>query len=215
MSGNNTNSNGNSGSRANNRDLLMLSLARFFTQKGNINKVLPVITGKSDISLRLIDWFVTNYAKKHNIIITQQVQHNVIHFNVYLSYRSQLKAYSKHQFDPFRRRDRITFFYEKHASVETTIGQLNFFRWIIENDILSYIMENAKAIEADMLRAQRLTSHSDPGDPKGQSKKETAGQKEQVAVATATERRRKRHELSKSALKNVNKLPGTRLLKFD
>jgi hypothetical protein len=112
----------------NSKDLLMSSLSKFYSNKHNFNKIIPIIEGHSAISLRLIDWFVTNYSKKKNTIVTFEKNNNVIHFNVYLSYRSQLKAYSKQQFDPFRRRDRITFIAADQQTLETTIGQLNFFR---------------------------------------------------------------------------------------
>ena len=46
------------------QDLLMQSLINFFSTKKNMNVILPIINGKSKISLRLIDWFVTNYCKK-------------------------------------------------------------------------------------------------------------------------------------------------------
>ena len=54
-------------------DLLMDSLIKFYRNDANISKMMPIITGKSPISLRIIDWFVTNYSKKNNIMI---VSHN-------------------------------------------------------------------------------------------------------------------------------------------
>jgi hypothetical protein len=75
------------------KDLLMSSLSKFYNNKSNISCIIPIIDGQSNISLRLIDWFVTNFSKKNNIVITKEVNKNIIHFNVYLSYRSQLKAY--------------------------------------------------------------------------------------------------------------------------
>lgn len=137
------------------RDLLLVSLSRFYSQRGHMQRVLPYVTCTSGVSLRLIDWFVTNYAKKHNIILTRTASNNVIHLNVYLSYRAQLKAYSKQQFDPFRRRDRVVFYYDRDRSVETTLGQLNFFRWMLQNDVLDYVIAHAADIERDMLGAQR------------------------------------------------------------
>ena len=126
-----------------------------------MNKILSIINGSSkQCSLRLVDWFVTNYARVHNTIITNRINHNIVHFNVYLSYRSQLKAYSKQQFDPFRRRERILFFYERDKSVETTIGQLNFFRWILQNNLLEYIVSHQADIEQDMITQQRLQKAS-------------------------------------------------------
>jgi len=137
--------------------LLLMSLSHFYTKKCNIDKIIPVINCSSDVSLRLLDWFVINYAKKKNIIITQPSGDGVgmKYFNVYLSYRAQLKAYSKQHFDPFRRRDRIDYYFEKDRCIQTTIGQLNFFRWVIQNDIMDYIVEHGEEIEADMIRSKK------------------------------------------------------------
>ena len=141
-----------------NKDLLMLSLSRFYTQDDNVNIIKEIIDGKHSISLRLLDWFVTNYSKKYNTCI-ENVDGS--YFKVYLSYRSQLKAYSKQQFDPFRRRERITFIYHLDKSIETTIGQLNFFKWVIENRILNYVEENITNIENDMINAHKKKRKDD------------------------------------------------------
>lgn len=192
----------------NSKDLLMLSLSKYYT-KSTINKILPIIEGESNISLRLIDWFVTNYSKKYNTVVTKIQSNNIIHFNVYLSYRSQLKAYSKQAFDPFRRRDRITFFYDKENSIETTIGQLNFFRWIIQNDILDYIIHNLKDIEADMINIQK----------ENQSKKNNDDNMKVKVVQTdngvVVQKRKKRIQLSKSSVKNMNLTSGQRKIEFE
>lgn len=140
----------------------MVSLSTFYSHKGTMATVLPIITGRSPLSLRLIDWFVTNYAKRYNVtFVTRRGGPSETSFNVYLGYRAQLKAYSKQQFDPFRRRDRIVFFYERDKSVETTIGQLNFFRWVLQNDVLAYIEAHQKDVEVDMLRHNRPISTPD------------------------------------------------------
>lgn len=126
--------------------ILLENLMKFYNKNNNIDKILPIINGESKISLRLIDWFVTNYSKKHfTIIKTQDTR-----FKVYLDYKLKLKAYSKKRFDPFCRWDRITIPYDDDNLMETTIGQLNFFRWIIENNILSYIEKNIEDINKDM-----------------------------------------------------------------
>ena len=173
------------------RDLLMTSLSRFYGDKTNIEKIAPIINGKSEISLRLLDWFVTNYCKKTATII----KHNEA-FNVYLSYRSQLKAYSKQQFDPFRRRDRITFFYDNDSSIETTIGQLNFFRWVIQNRILEYITKNIEMIEQDMFSVQKMN------------------QKENASGLGGGGGEAKRSELTKSFVRNMNVFEGRRTMSF-
>lgn len=141
--------------------LLMMSLSRFYHDADNMRAVLPYMNNASAVSLRMIDWFVTNYSKKYNIFLsrTQPVSNTVIeYFNVYVNYRVQLKAYSKQQFDPFRRRDRILLEYDEGTKhVQTTVGQLNFFRWLLQNGILDYIVTNSAAIESDMVHSDRST----------------------------------------------------------
>lgn len=52
-------------------------------------------------------------------------------------------------------RDRIIFIYDNNKSIETTIGQLNMFKWIIENNILQYIHDNYTQIDSDMIKSQK------------------------------------------------------------
>ena len=128
-------------------ELLLASLTKFFSKPGPLKVLLGIINGTSNLSLRLIDWFVTNYSKKHNTIIIKQSKgrESDDYINVYINYRSQLRAFSKHLFDPFRRQVKIMFY-----DVHTTIGQLNFFRWAIENDVITYIQAHHDAIMQDM-----------------------------------------------------------------
>lgn len=136
----------------------MVSLSKFYSNKSNMAAILPYINGNGAISLRMIDWFVTNYVRTHNVILPQAGGRFI---NVYVSYRVQLKAYSKQQFDPFRRRDRIMFHYEPGEKVETTVGQLNFFRWLLQNRILSYIQENSASIETAMMTQDSMSMNKD------------------------------------------------------
>ena len=48
------------------QDLLMISLTKFFSNTDNLKILLSIVKGTSKISLRIIDWFVTNYSKKMN-----------------------------------------------------------------------------------------------------------------------------------------------------
>ena len=109
-------------------------LEKFYVNPQNLEKVKKILLGESKLSLRLIDWFATNYAKKYNVAYILPNQNYVI---VYLSYKNHLKAYSKKMFDPFCRYKRIKF-----QDFETTIGQLNFFEWIISDGVLEYIENN-------------------------------------------------------------------------
>lgn len=156
------------------QEMLMQSLTQFFKIPENLAKMIPIITQSpsSKISLRLFDWFVTNYAKRKNVSYfideTKNGREQTRYFNVYLHYKSQLKAYSKQQFDPFCRKWKlikkqkiycgIKFYYEttqtgKKKFVETTVGQLNFFKWAISNRVLDYIIENFNEIAKDMLES--------------------------------------------------------------
>ena len=56
----------------------------------------------------------------------------------------------KKRFDPFCRWDRINVPYKDDKYIQTTIGQLNFFKWALENDVIRYIEENYANIEKDM-----------------------------------------------------------------
>ena len=133
--------------------LLMMSLCKFYQDPANMNRVIPIIDGQSDISLRLIDYFVTSYVRRQHVTIpTPNGQ-----LNVHLSYRAQLQAYSKQAFDCFRRRQRILFCYATDKSIETTIGQLNFFRWLLSNSVLDYILGHRVDIERDMVQSQKAS----------------------------------------------------------
>ena len=125
--------------------LLLKNLLDFYETTGLLPKMLSIITGESPISLRIVDWFATNYSKKN----WTQYMHNHKRFKVYVDYKLKLKAYSKKRFDPFCRWERIAVPY-KDKSIQTTIGQLNFFRWAIENNVIEYIEKNYTQIEFDM-----------------------------------------------------------------
>uniref|UniRef100_A0A6C0EIC1 Uncharacterized protein n=1 Tax=viral metagenome TaxID=1070528 RepID=A0A6C0EIC1_9ZZZZ len=132
------------------QDILMDSLNEFYSDQQNLNKLLDIIKNKSKLSLRIIDWYVTNYSKKNNCNYLLNKDSANINFNVYINYKLQLKGYSKKQFDPFCRRERIKFFYGKDDFVVTTVGQLNFFKWAISNNVIDSINKALKVVEKDM-----------------------------------------------------------------
>jgi hypothetical protein len=128
------------------QELIVNSLQRFYSGCDDKVEVMKLLEGTSDISLRLIDWFVTNYSKQQNISYILNGQE----FLVYTNYKSQLKAYSKKLFDPFCRRERIMFQIQGYPMFQTTVGKLNFFRWAIEKGVLTYIKLNFSKIESAM-----------------------------------------------------------------
>jgi hypothetical protein len=135
------------------QDITLMDLYGFYLTNDNIYRVLPIITSNSNISIRVLDWFVTNYSKKFNIIYKlDNIDANGDRFfNVYLQYKCQLKSYKKKLFDPFCRKQRIAFHYDLNKCVVTTVGQLNFFKWAISYGVLSYVEKNLQAITNDMI----------------------------------------------------------------
>ena len=123
-------------------ELVISSLQRFYSSHPEIEKVLTYLNGEAPLSLRIIDWFVTKYSRKNFV----RYQLNGQDFLVYLSYKGQLKAYSKQYFDPNCRRERIMFKIPNHEQFMTTIGKLNFFRWALESKILEYIEAHEEEI---------------------------------------------------------------------
>jgi hypothetical protein len=189
-------------------ELLMKNLRMFYrkddsitnARNQNLAKMMAIVNGESKISLRIIDWFVTNYSKKHFVIY--DVPNNKIsqRFKVYNDYKLKLKAYSKRSFDPFCRWTRITIPYYEEEHVETTIGQLNFFKWAIENNIIEYIEKNYTEIENDM--NQRNST----------SKKKL--QNDENFTTDNGKTRKKREELSISAVKCIKKENVKIIVKF-
>ena len=109
--------------------------------------MLNIINGESKISLRIVDWFTTNYAKKNYTVYN--VESNNKRFKVYQDYKLKLKSYAKRRFDPFCRWERIVVPYKNDTHIQTTLGQLNFFKWAFENDVITYIERNYELIEAE------------------------------------------------------------------
>ena len=151
-------------------DLLIQKLISFYSNPKYLNIFIKIVEQGTLISLRLLDWFSTNYSKYKRVYIS-----NV---DIHSDYKNQLKGYKKMYFDPFCRRGRILLManncnirnptinenvslsykpivnHEKYMSEEngiiTTVGQLNFFKWCIEKKIINYIIQNITTIEKSM-----------------------------------------------------------------
>lgn len=179
-------------------ELLMKTMCTFYNKNNNknIDRILPIINGESPTSLRLIDWFVTNYSKKfYTTLQFNDMQGNKKRFKVYQDYKLRLKAYSKKRFDPFCRWDRINLPYKEGTFIQTTLGQLNFFRWALENKVIDYIENNSSQINNDMNKRNSTAKN----------KKKNEGK----------QTRKKREELSISATKTIKKENVEIVVKFN
>ena len=135
----------------------------------------------------------------------QQVNsNNNQRFKVYQDYKLNLKAYSKKRFDPFCRWDRINIPIEEDKCIQTTIGQLNFFKWALENDVIKYIEDNYKDIDTDMnLRNSYAKKKSQNFSSSSNSSVSSESSSDSVIPNNRT--RKKREELSKNACRSIKK----------
>ena len=208
-------------------DLLLHKVLRFYNENNgkNMEKMLSVINGTTNISLRIMDWFVTNYSKKHYTVYELEDSGTPAkRFKVYVDYKLKLRAYSKKRFDPFCRWDRINVPHKNGTTyIQTTLGQLNFFKWAIENQVLRYIHENYSVIETDMnirnntSRKMAKSHQTSSATVDGCEIKITltptatgsdaaaANDTEETSVADKIKQRKKREELSSSATKGIKK----------
>ena len=176
-------------------NLLLDNLIKFYNINDNLHKMLKIINGQSSISLRIVDWFATNYSKQK---FTTYNLKNGNRFKVYNDYKLKLRSYSKKRFDPFCRWERITIPYDDTTSVQTTIGQLNFFKWAIENEVIDFIQDNYKTIENDM-----------------NNRNSTSKRKISKTNNLQQKTRKKREELSISASKSIKQEKVSITIKFD
>ena len=184
-------------------EVLLRSLTKFYDADDNLPALRSILNGDTRMSLRVLDWLVTNYAKKRNIVYQTSVTGREVTFNMFLEYKSQLKAYSKRFFDPFCRRERVVF----AGSIETTVGQLNFLKWAIQYGVIGYAKEHHDDIEHDML--QSIQHRYAPLKPKTAAHPDKP-KKSNAVITTSPEPQSdhdhhdlmaKRKELSRAAIK--------------
>ena len=186
-------------------DLLLDCLKEFYKNTIYLKQIIDIVNGNSKISLRICDWFVTNFAKKFFVVymITRLLgtREETVRFKVHNEYKLNLKAYSKKRFDPFCRWERISIPYGENMYFETTIGQLNWFKWAIEFDVLIYIETHYMQIEQDMnSRNNTIKIQNNISETKQTDKTKT---------------RKKREELSISACKCIKKESLKIVVKFN
>lgn len=130
-------------------ELLRNELLIFYENKEYLRRMSGIINGKR-LSLRLLDWFVCNYSKEYYTMYEIQRGEKTIRFKVYPDYKTNLDIYSKKRFAPFCRHERMYVSYDEENLMETTLGQLNFFRWVFKNYILEFMEANYEDIKRDM-----------------------------------------------------------------
>lgn len=140
-------------------EIMMESLMNFFQYSHNfeiLKEFLPK-NNKNKISRRIVNWFVTNYAKQYNTAyIIEKPNSKPYIFEVYYEYVAAMNGYNKYYFDPFCRKgkDSKVFDLESDDGIQltTTIAQLNFFRWAIRKGVIEYVRLYSDEIYDDMTR---------------------------------------------------------------
>ena len=118
-------------------DVLLESIKLFYNDEKNAQYLYDILEKKKNISLRNLEWFITDYSKKKNLTYTTKKGTS---FTVHCAYKSSLDGYSKKLFDPFCRTQKFS--YEipgKETVIQTTVAQLNFIKWCITNNIIEQV----------------------------------------------------------------------------
>lgn len=187
-----------------NRDIIKeLINGIYINEKGNI------------ISLRLLEWFVTNYSKKNLTEYPIIRRNKPFRFQVYTEYVYELGGYHKKKFDMFGRNNHITFIVndDTQEKVDTTVAQLKFFKWAIENEVLTYLKSHYDEIYSDM----KLNGSSSKKRLQNSSQSSTSSTDSNMSsissdsidsinkIEPTNKTRKKRQELSVSALRGFKK----------
>ena len=186
-------------------ELLLHKLMYFYQKNDNLDKMLNIINGKSKISLRIVDWFATNFSKKNYTVYPIEKNNTFERFKVYNDYKLNLKAYSKKRFDPFCRWERITIPYKNDTYIQTTLGQLNFFKWALSNNVIKFVEDNYDSIDCDMNERNSSTKSKNFSINSNSSTDSNYSSSSLSSNSSLNKTRKKREELSLNASKGVKK----------
>ena len=172
---------------------LLNTLLDFYKDQGQLEVLKQMVNrefvvgdnNSKKLSIRMVNWFVTNYAKQHFTVYdvpTQKEGQPDRRFFVWTNYKSTEDSYSKQMFDPYCRKERVLIPYKEAQSIETTVGQLNFFKWAIVNKVLDYIVTHFDAIETDMSSRLNTAKRRIEDAPGGSGPGKTRKKREELSV---------------------------------
>ena len=133
-------------------EVLLRSVLQWYNNNSSrVENFLQIVERNNGLSLRVIDWLVTNYSKTTSVTI----ENDGIPRDLYRDYQKYLSAYNKRNMDPFARRKKISIIVFGKKSRRSTVGQLNFFRWFLKNNLVDYLRVNRKVVEGHMKDAEQ------------------------------------------------------------
>lgn len=143
------------------RTIALSCVEWFNAHQDKLHTFLRTVRRQEAFSLRIIDWTTTNYSKRHRITI----YHRGLPTDLHNDYRRFLGVFTKKYFDPFARRERIKLLVHGGrggggddddppggggAALMTTVGQLNFMRWMLERNVHVAVQQLRATVELDM-----------------------------------------------------------------
>lgn len=144
---------------------MLPSLLKFFSDREHFEVLKEFKMSKhGKFSVGLLNWFNVNYSKEYGVeyIIENMGRRRSVY--VWQSYNAALSGYKKEYFDPFARGKNCG----KEIAIEhsdevinTTIRQLNYFRWAINNGVIAYVKKHVDEIYDDMTRRGRGAEDND------------------------------------------------------
>lgn len=152
------------------QSLILDSLSDFFAYKTNFD-ILYKLAGKTSekavtvtldndkvekhkLSLRLIEFICATHSKTNPIVYN--LEGHEIPFNVHLSYQKNLDQWSKKNFDPFARRNKIVVV-RNGQKIKTTSAQMQFMKWAIQHNVIKYCEQNIKKFRNIALSVKTTT----------------------------------------------------------
>ena len=141
--------------RISRKDEVLLSsvLGWYNEDESRVTQFSDIVKHKNGLSLRIIDWLITNFSKK----VSVSIETRGIPGDLYRDYHKNLSAHNKKNFDPFARRQRICILLFGEEKRFSTIGQLNFFRWFLQKNLCSFLLENKPVIEKHMRDYEKMS----------------------------------------------------------
>lgn len=128
-------------------EVLLTSVLDWYNaDESRVQQFIDIVKHKNGLSLRIIDWLITNFSKK----VSVSIETRGLPGDLYRDYHKNLSAHNKKNFDPFARRQRICILLFGKERRFSTIGQLNFFRWFLQKNLCDFLLENKSVIEKNM-----------------------------------------------------------------
>jgi hypothetical protein len=136
------------------RELLQAGIVKWFKENEDAAQMLIELdllntsgkkTKRSGPSLRKLDYLCTTFARDKKVSYMKDGEY----VNLTLEYEQAKFSWRKQNMDAFKRSDRYPFDING-TEVTTTLGQLNFFRWMFEKGAMEFAMKHIQEIEDDM-----------------------------------------------------------------